>query len=225
MTRHAKTAVELLWESASPGEPNECWIWPGRKNDAGYGILRTFEKLPDGAHKRVNSRVHRVAFAWRHGPIEDGVVLDHICHNEDAECRGGIECIHRSCFNPEHLRPKTTGENVLSSPLTISSRNALKTHCPQGHAYTPENTRVERDGGRKCRACGRDRARTAHTRRKESEPQKVKEPLPHPNSLKTQCPQGHEYTPDNTYLTPKGSRVCKACRRVRLREWKRAHRQ
>lgn len=34
----------------------------------------------------------------------------------------------------------------------------LKTHCPQGHPYDETNTRVERDGSRKCRTCGRKRA-------------------------------------------------------------------
>jgi hypothetical protein len=35
---------------------------------------------------------------------------------------------------------------------------------------------------------------------------------PKPNSLKTHCPRNHEYTPENTYVNPKGSRVCRACR-------------
>lgn len=30
--------------------------------------------------------------------------------------------------------------------------NAAKTHCPQSHEYTPENTRHSKSG-RKCRAC------------------------------------------------------------------------
>ena len=31
--------------------------------------------------------------------------------------------------------------------------NSRKTHCPQGHEYTPKNTRVYR-GSRRCKACG-----------------------------------------------------------------------
>lgn len=42
----------------------------------------------------------------------------------------------------------------------------------------------------------------------------------HPMSLRTQCPQGHSYTPENTRLyTYKGSvrRHCRSCARIRRR--------
>lgn len=36
----------------------------------------------------------------------------------------------------------------------------------------------------------------------------------------THCPQGHEYTPENTYIVPgKRSRSCRECHRVATREW------
>lgn len=40
----------------------------------------------------------------------------------------------------------------------------------------------------------------------------------------THCPQGHEYTPENTYTTKKGSRHCIACSRQRTREWRKRKR-
>lgn len=40
----------------------------------------------------------------------------------------------------------------------------------------------------------------------------------HRNSRKEVCAQGHDYTPENTYIAPDGARQCKTCRRVRVRE-------
>lgn len=37
----------------------------------------------------------------------------------------------------------------------------------------------------------------------------------------THCPQGHEYTPENTYSSKRGERDCRICRRVRGTEWAR----
>lgn len=34
----------------------------------------------------------------------------------------------------------------------------------------------------------------------------------HAMASRTHCPKGHEYTAENTYLHPKGSRYCRACR-------------
>ncbi len=32
---------------------------------------------------------------------------------------------------------------------------------------------------------------------------------------KTHCPKGHEYTSENTYTRPNGTRVCRTCYRLR----------
>ena len=34
----------------------------------------------------------------------------------------------------------------------------------------------------------------------------------------THCPQGHEYSPDNTWISKTGARYCKTCNRERMRE-------
>jgi hypothetical protein len=47
----------------------------------------------------------------------------------------------------------------------------------------------------------------------------------HPMASKTHCPQGHEYTAENTYRSRKG-RVCRACKReADLRSWRKKHGQ
>lgn len=39
-------------------------------------------------------------------------------------------------------------------------------------------------------------------------------------AAKTHCPKGHEYDAANTYIDPKGPRVCRECTRVAARRWK-----
>lgn len=110
-----------------------CLIWTGATDGGGrYGSF-----FWDGRVRRA----HKVAFEWASGPVPDGLVLDHLCRVT-------------LCVNPDHLEPVTQRENILrgGAPTAL---NALKTHCPQGHAYTSENTRVQRTGGRVCRTCER----------------------------------------------------------------------
>ncbi|MGY5127353.1 HNH endonuclease signature motif containing protein [Streptomyces nigrescens] len=38
------------------------------------------------------------------------------------------------------------------------------------------------------------------------------------NRLKTHCPKGHPYSAENTYIHPKGSRICRQCARERDRQ-------
>lgn len=46
-----------------------------------------------------------------------------------------------------------------------------------------------------------------------------------PNERKTHCDKGHEFTADNTYAKPDGTRECRECKKVAAREWyRRKHR-
>lgn len=44
-------------------------------------------------------------------------------------------------------------------------------------------------------------------------------------AAKTHCIQGHEYTEENTYVTPRGDRNCRTCRRQALRNLRRRRKQ
>lgn len=131
--------------------PHGCWMWRGHQTPDGYG---QFGRPP--------RRAHRVAYELMVRPIPAGLRIDHRCHNNDESCPGGVACPHRLCVNPAHLEPVTQRENLLRSRHTMPHRNAAKTHCPQGHPYTPENTyqTVTAKGRqrRECRTCRRERA-------------------------------------------------------------------
>lgn len=105
---------------------------------------------------------HRAAWEAVNGPIPEGMVLDHLCHDPKTCPAPGRNCPHRSCRNPEHLAPITRGENVKRGFNAMSAR----THCPQRHPYDAANTYVNpRTGRRHCRICTR-RAIAAHKARK-----------------------------------------------------------
>lgn len=124
-----------------------CWLWTGSVNTSGYGII-TFPY-----EGRVHGGlVHRVMWEARYGSVPDE--LDHICRV-------------RLCCNPAHLQETTRRSNNLGSN-SISSRNARKTVCVNGHPFTPDNTYRVPTGGRGCRACGAARARSYYWRKKKS---------------------------------------------------------
>lgn len=110
------------------------------------------------------SLAHRYAYTTEVGPIPHGLEIDHVCHTRDLSCKAGKHCLHRRCVNPAHLEPVTHAENNrrrhdLSevAAATIGARQRTKTHCPQSHEYTPENTYVDKRGSRNCRACRREK--------------------------------------------------------------------
>jgi hypothetical protein len=125
-----------------------CWYWTACLNDAGYGI---FTWRAPGQNRLRNHRAHRVAYQWLIGSLPS-TDLDHVCHNTDPACPGGTTCPHRRCVNPAHLTPATRRENLLSGK-TIPARHAARTHCNNGHPYTPENTLIEGGRSRRCRTC------------------------------------------------------------------------
>lgn len=112
----------------------ECWIWIGRLNDAGYGMF--------GEH-----RAHRLSLRLVGVEIPDGMMVDHTCRV-------------RHCVNPAHLRVVDARTNTVENSESIAAKNAAKTHCRNGHQYTPENTQITYSKGtaqRDCLICRNER--------------------------------------------------------------------
>lgn len=132
-----------------------CLLWAGRKDSSGYGRF----DLDSG----VSIAVHRFVYQIMHGEVlPDDMQVDHVCHTlavQRGTCEGGDDCRHRLCCNPQHLEFVTASENTIRQ----NHAGRRKTHCPKGHEYTPENTRVG-NGKRYCRQCDRERDRSARVR-------------------------------------------------------------
>lgn len=91
---------------------------------------------------------HRVVWIAAHGPIPDGLTVDHLCRN-------------RRCINVDHLRLLTNSANGRSNAQSI------RTHCPAGHPYDESNTYRRARGGRVCRACARIGSARQYARRRQ----------------------------------------------------------
>lgn len=128
-----KMQEQRFWLKVIAAGALDCWIWNGTMHRKGYGQF-------DGIDRTV--KAHRFSYEAMIGEIPQGLVLDHLCRV-------------RSCVNPYHLEPVTSGVNTRRG-LGNSTR-PLKTHCPQGHEYVEGNIYLEvaKDGGnvRHCRTC------------------------------------------------------------------------
>lgn len=125
---------------------DDCWLFAGYVNSLGYGQL--FYRT-DG--KRKSDYVHRASYETFVSQIPEGLVIDHLCKN-------------RSCINPSHLEPVTARENTLRGDGVIL--NKIKTHCPKGHEYTPENTTQYSTIWRRCRECDKQRHKEYYAKNK-----------------------------------------------------------
>lgn len=133
-----------FWLRVDKRSPGECWPWTGNSCQ-GYGRI---------AVCREYFYAHRIAWAIHNGrPPRIGEIIRHQCDNP-------------ICVNPQHLLIGTNADNMLDAKLRMRSSNIRKTHCPQGHPYSAENTALEYSQGtlgtithRKCRACRRERQR------------------------------------------------------------------
>lgn len=149
-SKYEKTETERLLEKVDknggiPSNPyrwdesmGECWIWKAARRGMkgtpahNYGAFRMRGK---------QMYAHRAAYLLLVGEIEDGMTLDHLCRVP-------------LCVNPGHLEPCTIRENQMR-------REAMRTHCKNGHEMTAENTYTIANypSRRYCKECRRNTSR------------------------------------------------------------------
>ncbi len=131
---------------------NNCWLWNAGTNFKDYG---NFSITINGKTKTY--RAHRFIYEYINGPISEGLL---VCHSCDTP----------RCVNPEHLWLGTVSDNAIDSVNKKRHGMTKKTHCPQGHEYTPDNiyTRASRAKyARECRLCRRIKSKNYEKKKKQ----------------------------------------------------------
>lgn len=125
--------LERFW--ARVEKTDTCWLWTAGRFHNGYGQVKWFGR---------SRKAHHIAWELLRGALPLPLEADHLCRV-------------RNCVNPDHIEWVTHAENTARAHMARGTDNAngRKTHCPQDHEYTPENTYLDRLGRRICRACRR----------------------------------------------------------------------
>ena len=137
------TAQDRFWRYVE--KTDECWIWTGSAKRTGYGEFWWDNRV---------GYAHRFAYEAAHGPIPEGLTLDHVCRTP-------------LCVRPDHLEAVSQMENNRRAVFDATERGQVTETCIRGHLKTPEN--VYRHGTRyHCRACRRDEARERYRRKRDA---------------------------------------------------------
>ena len=139
-----KSMDAVLWERTQR-TPEGCLLFTGAQNHGGYGVINRRGRL---------ILAHRLAWLLAVGEIPDGMC---VCHH----------CDTRSCVEPGHLFLGTYLDNNRDMVNKGRHHNSRKTHCVNGHEFTPANTYLN-GRGRHCRACQATFNRAYRARRKQA---------------------------------------------------------
>jgi hypothetical protein len=117
-----------------------CWLWTGARTKQ-YGNFQA-------GTRQTDPKVYAHIFAWaeEHGPVPDGLELDHLC-------------VRPLCVRPSHCEAVTHAVNRARSRLTRCRADL--------HDITDATARWDKNGNRRgCLACWQDAQRRRPPRRK-----------------------------------------------------------
>lgn len=129
-----------FWDNVFINEdnPDACWLWIGVRNVGdGYGYWH-------GESRYWRSHRYSYITIYQHNTTQ-GIL--HKCNN-------------KICVNPNHLYAGTPSDNAKDCVRAGTHLKAKNTHCPNGHEFIVETTRIRKlDGARECRLCDKSRKR------------------------------------------------------------------
>lgn len=133
---------------------SDCWNWTGWRSTMGYGLMKL---------KGQNVLAHRFAYTIAHHLPALPPKNLFVCHR----------CDNPLCVNPSHLFLGTQQDNMDDMVRKNRSGCGKKTHCKNGHPFSPDNTRIHlrmRPGGRRptrvCKICAAKRLRIARLKKR-----------------------------------------------------------
>lgn len=127
----------------------KCWEYDTKRTrNPKYPYNLPYRRIYMGGGQSNYIYVHRYSWLLHRGSIPVGLLVLHKCDNP-------------ACVRPTHLYLGTHHDNNQDALRRGRWRgpaiyhNALKTHCPKGHPYTPENTKPAQGNPRwrRCRTC------------------------------------------------------------------------
>jgi hypothetical protein len=139
-----------------------CHLWTGGTTTGGrYGQF--YVGRING--KKTHRNSHRVALEMHSGPLSVGI---NACHRCDVTL----------CCNPRHLvagtqlfniqdawkKGRITKSQMIAANAARVAGQLAKTHCKNGHEFTPKTTRLWR-GARICKICKRKQQQDFNDRR------------------------------------------------------------
>lgn len=141
--------VRSLAQTTSDGRRLKPKVLKGRPQKSGH---LSVQLVSCGIAR--NALVHRLVLLAFIGPPPTGM---HALHRDGDPANNRLS----------NLRWGTPSENSLDAVRHGAHPQARKTHCKQGHEFTPENTRVDSRNGRACRGCERTRSQRRRAVEKE----------------------------------------------------------